>query len=65
MHRTDDGLGLSDGHAAMEHVEQAHNAAMKNYRLALMNFNRFILDGKLNSDESRPQVGAYNIEPPQ
>ena len=21
MHRTDDGLGLSDGHAAMEHVE--------------------------------------------
>src|SRR5260370_41569861 len=62
MQRTDDGLALSNGHPSIQHVEQAHNEAMRKYRLGLMNFNRFLLDGKLNSEESKPGVERSNIE---
>ena len=65
MQRTDDGLALSNGHPSIQHVEQAHNEAMRKYRVALMNFNRFILDGKLDSGESKPGVDGDNIESTQ
>ena len=45
---------MEDAHNEIQHVEQAHNEAIRKYSLALMNFNQFILNGKLNSGESKP-----------
>src|SRR5260370_30376447 len=54
MQRTGDGLGLSNGHPSIQHVEQAHNEAIRKYSLALMNFDQFIVNGELNNGESKP-----------
>src|SRR5258708_5237668 len=47
---TERGLERVDGNPSVKHIEQAHRDAMQKYRLALVEFNRFIFDNVITPD---------------
>ena len=49
-HRNDLGLNHTAGGVALTQATKAYNQALGEYRIALMTFNRFILDGKIPDD---------------